>query len=42
MQFVEVRDCVEVPVQDRTVVLGGCDQDRRLAAEEEVMRVIGM
>ena len=42
VQLVEIGDRVEVAVEDRAVVLGGRDQDRGLAPEQEVMRIVGM
>ena len=42
LELVEIGPEVEVAVEHGAVMLGGGDQDRRLAAEDDVMRVLGM
>ena len=42
LQRAEVHRIVEIQIQDRAVVFPGGDQDRRLAAPEEIVRVVRM
>ena len=41
-ELVEILDVVEVGIEDRAVVLARSDEDGRLAAEEEIVRIVGV
>jgi hypothetical protein len=41
VQLVEVAAVVEIQIQHRPIMLARSDEHRRLAAEEEIMGVVG-